>query len=434
MDTLVFDVSKVCGDFKPMHGVNNGPVHNRKSDRYTNFELYKAAEIPYARNHDANFCTSYGGPHTVDISAIFPDFDADPYDENSYDFACTDEYILVTEMAGTKTFYRLGQSIEHQIKKYYIYPPKDMKKWAVICEHIIRHYNEGWANGFHYNLEYWEIWNEPDGAEGFEDAPTWQGTRQEMFDLYSITATHLKECFPNIKIGGPSLSGYESWAEDFLTTMKKRNAPVDFFSWHCYTRIPEHFKEKIYIYRDILDRTGYPDAESINAEWNYVKGWHGTDYVDSFRAIHGCQGAAYVLAIMCVSQKAPMDMLLYYDARPCAFNGMFDYYTLEPLKGYYPFVWFSKLYGKLKEVRSETEIPDVYTVSGVDENGKTTTLVSYYVPEETGAEKTFSLDFGKKASYEIYLLDKDHDGTLVKTTDDLTITMQENTCIMIREI
>ncbi|MBI4578450.1 MAG: hypothetical protein HY718_02035 [Planctomycetes bacterium] len=38
---------------------------------------------------------------------------------------------------------------------------KDFAKWAKICVNIIRHYNEGWADGFHYNIRYWEIWNEP---------------------------------------------------------------------------------------------------------------------------------------------------------------------------------------------------------------------------------------------------------------------------------
>ncbi len=47
--------------------------------------------------------------------------------------------------AGTKTFFRLGQTIEHQIKKHGTIPPRDFKKWAVICEHIIRHYTEGWV-------------------------------------------------------------------------------------------------------------------------------------------------------------------------------------------------------------------------------------------------------------------------------------------------
>ena len=51
---------------------------------------------------------------------------------------------------GVEPFYRLGTTIEnsHRIKTYHIYPPKDYQKWAKICEGIIRHYNEGWADGF----------------------------------------------------------------------------------------------------------------------------------------------------------------------------------------------------------------------------------------------------------------------------------------------
>ncbi len=436
MDTLFFDRAKTYGNFKPMNGVNNGPIYfiqNPRNNRLNNFEAYKAASIPYARNHDASFNDSYGGEHTVDISAIFPNFDADPYDEASYDFVCTDEYILATEMTGTKTFYRLGQKIEHGVKKYHIAPPKDMKKWAIICEHIIRHYTEGWANGFNYDIEYWEIWNEPDGAEGFEIPPTWEGTRAEFFDMYSITAIHLKECFPHLKIGGPSASGIEEWADDFLSTMRERNAPVDFYSWHCYTNNIQYFKDQIYLFRDILDRNGYQDTESINAEWNYVKGWQHPDYVNSFKTIKSCKGAAFTLAAMCVGQKAPIDMLLYYDARPCAFNGIFHTDTLETLKGYYPFLWFSK-FNDFEEIRCDAEIEDIYSLSGIDRDGKTMTLLTYYTDEEGMEEKTFCLDFGKQAKYEIYLLDEIHDGTLEATVEDLTLTMQPNTCVMVREV
>ena len=66
--------------------------------------------------------------------------------------------------AGVEPYYRLGITIEHQayIKPYHTFPPKDPEKWARICEHIIRHYTEGWADGYHYNIRYWEIWNEPE--------------------------------------------------------------------------------------------------------------------------------------------------------------------------------------------------------------------------------------------------------------------------------
>ena len=158
MNIITVDISKSCGKMKPMHSVNNGPVYKFAEDqRITNIDAYRDAGIPYARNHDAAFNATYGGEHIVDVHAIFPDFDKDPYDENSYDFVLTDEYLKIIDFAGTKIFYRLGSKIEHQKKKYGTLPPKDFYKWAVICEHIIRHYNYGWADGFHYNIEYWEI-------------------------------------------------------------------------------------------------------------------------------------------------------------------------------------------------------------------------------------------------------------------------------------
>ncbi len=157
----VFEKESI-GKVKPMHAVTNGPVYKFGSDqRITNIDAFRDAGIPYARNHDASLYMPYGGEHIVDVHAIFPNFDADPYDEASYDFVCTDEYLRVIDHAGVKTFYRLGSKIEHSIKKYGTLPPKDFKKWAIICEHIIKHYNYGWANGFHYGIEYWEIWNEP---------------------------------------------------------------------------------------------------------------------------------------------------------------------------------------------------------------------------------------------------------------------------------
>ena len=160
MDHVVIDFAQKLGAVKPMHAVNNGPVYKFAADqRITNLPAYKEAGIPYARTHDASFYATYGGEHTVDIIAIFPNFDADPDDPASYDFRLTDEYMRVIELAGTKPFFRLGNKIEHWPKKYGTLPPKDFHKWAVICEHIIRHYTEGWADGFHMDMPYWEIWN-----------------------------------------------------------------------------------------------------------------------------------------------------------------------------------------------------------------------------------------------------------------------------------
>ena len=152
MNKVFADFTKETGKIKPMHAVNNGPVKAGESQIRENFNAWAECGIPYARNHDASINYGYGGEHIVDVWAIFPNPDADVNDPASYDFILTDEYTRTTLEAGTKIFYRLGNKIEHWVKKYGTLVPPDYKKWAQICEHIIMHYNEGWADGFNWNI------------------------------------------------------------------------------------------------------------------------------------------------------------------------------------------------------------------------------------------------------------------------------------------
>ncbi len=435
METLKFDFSRNDGKFKIMHAVNNGPAHKRhaKDQWSSNMETYKELKIPYARNHDAAFCSTYGGEHTVDISAIFTNFDADPYDPASYDFACTDEYTLVTLEAGTETFFRLGQKIEHYIKKFNIYPPKDFHKWAVICEHIIRHYNEGWANGYNLGIKYWEIWNEPDlDPDDAKNKRTWGGTKAQFFDLYEISAKHLKKCFPNYMIGGPALAGNLGWAEEFLCEMQKRKVPMDFFSWHIYCETAEALAARGIRVREIMNTYGYKKAESILNEWNYIRNW--TDLFNySKKMIIGIKGAAFTLACMTEAQHSPIGMLMYYDARPSAFNGLWDMYFYDKLPTWYSFKWYSEMYELEREVLCENKVQDIYTLCGIDKNGKVRAVITHYNKEDDTPEKEISVDFGRSGEFEIYLLDKDNDAVLVNTTSELTFKLPVHSAIMIKE-
>lgn len=436
MNTLKFDMQNLGGKFKILNATNGGPWHKRHAkDQYrSNFEAYKAARMPYSRNHDSAACAIYGGPYSHDITRIFPNFDADVNDPASYDFACTDEAIFVTLEAGTETFFRLGQTIEHQIKKHGTIPPKDFKKWAEICEHIIRHYNKGWANGFNLNMKYWEIWNEPDlDPDDSTNKRTWGGTKAQFFDMYEIAAKHLKACFPHLKIGGPALAGNEKWAEDFLAEMSKRNVPIDFFSWHIYCTEPVHMAEKSQRIKTLMDKYGYGNAESILNEWNYVQGW--TDkYKYSINAIHGIKGAAFTMACISEAQASPIDMLMYYDTRPSVFCGAFDFYSYDPLKGYYPLMWYGKFYDMEAEVKCTEKPENIYSLCGVDKNGKALCVVTYYTNDDNAPDKNVKVDFGKPGNYEIYLLDEAHDGELVETTQNLEFSMQRHSCLLIKEI
>ena len=91
MSIVNVNFNNITGKIKPMHAVNNGPIKGGYEQVRSNFDDFKAAKIPYVRNHDASFCSAYGGAHTVDVHMIFPDFDADVNDPASYDFYYTDK-------------------------------------------------------------------------------------------------------------------------------------------------------------------------------------------------------------------------------------------------------------------------------------------------------------------------------------------------------
>ena len=440
MEQIRFDRNRKYGAFKPLNGVNGAPIHTPKYSviqQMSTLDAWQKAGIPFARAHDAAYFIPYGMKHAVDISGIYPDFDADPMDPASYDFNATDIYIEMTIEGGSEPFYRLGEVFDVGKKAYYTKPPKDFHKFAVICEHIIRHYTEGWGNGFHYNMRYWEIWNEPDLGTDFwreNSLQAWGGTAEQYFDLYEITAKHLKACFPKLRIGGPAAAANpgETFCEDFLKEMSRRNAPLDFFSWHNYGASPAALMAEAEMFRSLLDRYGFTEAENILDEWNYMHD-QTVYFTDSLAQIHGIKGAAYVMACMSAAQQAPLDKMMYYCAEPYYYNGMFDYYTLRPLKGYYPFVWFSE-FKELTELRAENRIDDIYTLCGIDRDGKIKAVVTYYTDEDNMPEKELSFDFGKEGRYTLTLLDEDTTCEVVATSARPQFTLRPNSCLFIQEV
>ncbi len=393
MTTITINPTNVIGPVKPMNGVNNGPIKARRDQSRGNFATFRDARIPFARTHDANLFSGYGAPHTVDVTAIFPDFSADVEDPASYDFLPTDHYLEAMVDAGTEVFFRLGESIEHGVRKYNIHPPRDNAKWARICEHIIRHYTEGWADGRKWRMRYWEIWGEPDvwpeGTYGtpFWDARTWGGTSPQFLELYRVAALHLKKCFPHLKIGGPGLGWNWEWAEIFLAYMRAHDVPIDFFSWHIYSTEPREIAARCDRARKTLDKHGYRNAESILDEWNYVKNW-SSNWIHSLEVQSGrlnLVSAAYTAATMCACQNKPLDMLMYYDASAgSVMSCLFDLVSLQPVKGYYPFYAWSKLRDAGPHVEArvdwdphiprgdviESDRDDTYAAAAVSQDGR----------------------------------------------------------------
>jgi xylan 1,4-beta-xylosidase len=290
--SISLNCSHLNGMIRPFAEVNDGPAPMKNKPSFVDLTTqYREIGITSIRTHDLF------GP--TDINTIFPDLSADPTLESNYHFESSDALIATMIDAGCQVFYRLGESAgqNHTLKN----PPVNFTSWAEVCRHITMHYNEGWNNGFFYNIVYWEVWNEPD-ISAF-----WNGTADQYYQLYQITAETLKAHNSSLKIGGPCTSSVSNinFTERFLQYVSDHEVPLDFFSWHCYAGAPSQYYALSCYVRQILDSYGFTETENINSEWNL-------DLLTPQRNKENALNAAFTACSLTVFQDASLDSAYRY--------------------------------------------------------------------------------------------------------------------------
>ncbi len=337
------DLSGNAGLIKNFSGTNTGPVKTNGSIDLTT--AFQQTSINYVRTHDY-----YGA---CDISTIFPDSSRSASDSTAYNFSSSDLVINGIVNAGSKILFRLGESFESP--SLHNAPPSDMNKWADICLHIVKHYNEGWNNGYTYNIKEWEIWNEP-------DAPIfWSGTVNDFIKLYRLTSRKLKQHDGTLIIGGPAIASVfsEQFLNTFLDSVSAENLPFNFFSYHFYyIANPYHFKYVDSLAQAMLYSHGLSSAKRYVSEWNtlFFTGnisqlavWHDDPYISS-----------QIASVMNYWQDNGPDKAFFYRTDQYLF-GLFDEWT-----GKYTFAGRT-----FQAVNSMNETPNRLPALGGDSLGKT---------------------------------------------------------------
>ena len=440
---ITANFAKPVGRIKAMHGVGQPPFPHMSPD-YMHY--LTEAHVPFSRLHDVGGL--FGGNMYVDIPNIFRDFSADENDPASYDFGFTDALMKALYESGVQPVYRLGVTIENffEIRAYRIFPPADYAKWARVCEHVVRHYNEGWASGFYYGVVYWEIWNEPEDGPG---SGMWRGTDVEYFRLYETAAKHLKKCFgSSIKVGGYASCGLDgafqdpaafglpeiaprgetyryyfvAYAEKFFAYISAHGCPLDFFSWHCYIntdnnpawhcRSVEDAALLARVADHLLQKYGYATAERHLNEWNnaWQLEYRGTAYA-----------AAQAAAMMLTMQNTATDMMCYYDARigESCFGGMFNPLNYTPLPVYYAFRAFGGLYALGTQADCAGDNKNVYALAATDGAGKRAMMLA-----NTGEDTVIAVDGALPAA--VHMIDESHALTAVPLRPDGTFGLKKN--------
>ncbi|HBJ83553.1 MAG TPA: hypothetical protein DDZ88_06725 [Verrucomicrobiales bacterium] len=392
---FVIDAARIVGPIKPVNGTCNAPTA-------TTAKYFKQARLPYSRLHD-----SYLAHHAcVDVPAIFPDFDADETDPANYDFRLTDHYVQSIKDCGTDIIYRLGNSMESGPVRFHNQPPKDSAKWARICAQIIAHYNDGWANGFHHRIEYWEIWNEPDADLGRPDMPMagqWAGTPAQFYELYSVASDLLKRQYPHLKIGGYGSCAIDEpsrrvFFEGFLAHLDSHPHALDFLSLHAYGDSTEKIVNRVNYITTQLAQHGRAGLELVCTEYNYI--WEfeniwpklGDPNGEHFRqelfdSMRTARAASYILGALITFQNQPTVTIANFYRTD---NGVWDATWSPhgvPEKPYYALLAFSEAHG-LQQLACATHANGLHALAATDpQSGRLVILISNY----TGIDREYEL-------------------------------------------
>ena len=363
------DFSVDDGVVRPLNGLcNMAPILSAQNEVVS--ERLAALKIPYYRHHDAPL--SNPGFRMLDVSHVFPLFHADPDDPENYDFRASDDYLERAVRDGAEIEFRLGESIEHTPKHYAVDPPADFGKWAEICVHIVRHYNEGWANGHRWNIRRWTIWEEPNTNPTLLNVPRgeWQKT---YFKLYEVTARRLKARFPYIEVGGPQTNhGGMDAVRAFVEYCASNSVPLDILSWSSYGRNPERQAALVAANRKLLDDCGFTKTKLSFCAWH----WGPTAGAPAGKTksaaaqaawqadLTGMDSAAYTAAMLSRMQDTPIDYMYYYSAVGGTWGLLAGG---APLKPYWAFRAFAEL--AACPVRAKCDVnpaPGIYVLAGAD--------------------------------------------------------------------
>ncbi|WP_460579437.1 GH39 family glycosyl hydrolase [Humibacter ginsengisoli] len=199
--------------------------------------------------------------------SLFPDWNADPSDPNSYNFAATDHWVNAVHSIGADVLFNFASAIPSNKL-----PAMDVEKYGRVVEHIVRHYADGWANGPEKPIRMYEFGDQPDfGPLHFT------GTATEFFSMYEAFCAAVKRVDPALIVGGPSLgfplNAGTSFRESFLAFVRDNGLPLDFFSFLWFadaTRDPMDFRFVAAEMRRLLNSYGFTKTELMLSYWNYL--------------------------------------------------------------------------------------------------------------------------------------------------------------------
>jgi xylan 1,4-beta-xylosidase len=144
--------------------------------------------------------------------------------------------------------------------------------------------------------------------------------------MYDWTAKAVKDFCPELKVGGPSLTGNTIFLREFLSHCKTGTnyadgsvgAPLDFFSFHIYSNSPErvpcmeNMLGRLMELKTLMDKYWGQDIPWLLTEWGVT--WGGGRTVDTFPVAHrnANRASTFTLKIIKEMRNFPIEIALFW--------------------------------------------------------------------------------------------------------------------------
>jgi xylan 1,4-beta-xylosidase len=147
-----------------------------------------------------------------------------------------------------------------------ITPPNDYMQWSNLISALMKHWAQRY--GMHEIQKwYYEVRSEANCPD------YWEGTKEEYFELYKVTAEAVKMVSKQLQIGGPSIQigviegqlvkDNLRWLEDFLEYCSTNQLPLDFISIHSYKSLVD----EVTALNELIMNSPFHDAKLIVTEF-----------------------------------------------------------------------------------------------------------------------------------------------------------------------
>ncbi len=305
---ITVDADNQTGVIKSLQGAHYDPgeAGSAKSNAY--IEL----GVDMVRTHDIDGTQGDGRGIIYNLVPKYFDTyeEVDLNDPSSYDFVELDKVIDNILATGSEVYFRFGASQNDDNK----FPEEGTEEWTqflqdltTMAEHIVMHYDFGWADGYYDTLDYFEIWNEPD-LQDF-----WPNTANQYYEMYNSVSKAVEKLEPTLPIGGPTLTTLnddDGIEESFIKYVKENDCPLDFYAYHFYPSNncdPYDYSRWAYHLHNILDDYGYGDVPMMLSEYGTVL------FNPNAFSMADSAEASYLASLMMYLQDTPVEKANIYN-------------------------------------------------------------------------------------------------------------------------